>query len=648
MMKQLNKHIFFLAFLTLFLNCFAYSQSKINKQAIEKEFPNEPIVYNKFEVTMEFLLEENKPIIDFKEYKEYYYITDKKLTDNQLSVRFSSSFEKDIKTEAYTYSPNSNGQLKKIKIDKFHQAKSVSNGVFYDDNEEITYTYPGIKKGALATLAYQCKIKEPVFIPSVYFKIEKPIIDNKITIVVPDNFKVRFLIYGDSSGINRSIEKKKNKTIYTFEAFNSKKIEYEDEAPSIRYYVPHLIIIPQSYEVNKKTIPLLNSVEDLFRWYDENISGVNLKAGDELKRLTDSLTKNYSDSLDKVKSIYYWVQKNIEYVAFEEGMEGFIPREADQVLKKRYGDCKDKSSLLVQMLKLAGIPAYYTWIGTRDIPYSYYEIPTPICDNHMIASTKIKGEWIFLDGTSTYLKFRLPTSMIQGKEALIRIDKDKFVIQKVPVVNKMNNCRFDSIQFIIKEGNIFAKGNSSYSGFLKETFTREYKDARKNSKEEVVSSWLETGNNKFKLNASKINGLASNDSELQIKYEFELPNYVTSVEDELFINFNFDQFLKNDYLELGKRKNPKQNQYLYNINQTISYSISDNYELLKVPDNESYHTDHFGFEIKYEKNDKMITLLKNIYLNDLLITKETFPEYNSMIDKISKAYKAVVVLKKKK
>ncbi len=74
-------------------------------------------------------------------------------------------------------------------------------------------------------------------------------------------------------------------------------------------------------------------------------------------------------------------------------MRGLIPHPASYVCEKRYGDCKDMANLIVSMLHMAGVNnAYHTWIGTRDLPFKYTEFPTPIVDNHMIA-TYVTQKW---------------------------------------------------------------------------------------------------------------------------------------------------------------------------------------------------------------------------------------------------------------
>ena len=102
------------------------------------------------------------------------------------------------------------------------------------------------------------------------------------------------------------------------------------------------------------------------------VENVNVEpANKELVSLVAKITADKKTDLEKVKAIYYWTQKNIKYIAFEYALGGFIPRESNEVFRKKYGDCKDNSSMLYRMLEIAGVKGHLTWIGTRSIPYTY-------------------------------------------------------------------------------------------------------------------------------------------------------------------------------------------------------------------------------------------------------------------------------------
>src|SRR6185437_2977242 len=152
--------------------------------------------------------------------------------------------------------------------------------------------------------------------------------------------------------------------------------------------------------------------------------------------VVDSLTIGLKTNESKARSVYSWVQHNIKYVAFEDGMGGFVPREASLVCSRRFGDCKDMASILTAMLKKAGVPAYFTWIGTRDLPYNFDQVPLPMTSNHMICTINLDGKYVFLDGTDPTCVFGMPSAGIQDKQAMISVNEKEYKILKVPAVEK--------------------------------------------------------------------------------------------------------------------------------------------------------------------------------------------------------------------
>jgi hypothetical protein len=66
-----------------------------------------------------------------------------------------------------------------------------------------------------------------------------------------------------------------------------------------------------------------------------------------------------------MRAIAEFVQRDIRYVGIELGIGGFQPHSAADVFAHRYGDCKDKATLMSSMLKGVGVDSYYVIINTR-------------------------------------------------------------------------------------------------------------------------------------------------------------------------------------------------------------------------------------------------------------------------------------------
>src|SRR5690606_40206752 len=91
------------------------------------------------------------------------------------------------------------------------------------------------------------------------------------------------------------------------------------------------------------------------------------------------------------------------------------------------------------------LPRSHTRLGQRHIPYAYTKYPTPIVDNHMIATyISDDGTYHFLDATSSHTPFGMPSSMIQGKEALIGKGEGNYEVKVVPVIFRNVNVQRDS------------------------------------------------------------------------------------------------------------------------------------------------------------------------------------------------------------
>jgi transglutaminase-like putative cysteine protease len=110
--------------------------------------------------------------------------------------------------------------------------------------------------------------------------------------------------------------------------------------------------------------PGIQSWRDLGAWYLGLTSG-RREASPEIKQKVADLTASVPSMLGKMQALASFVQNDIRYVAIELGIGGHQPHAAAEVFSHRYGDCKDKVTLLSTMLKEIGIESYYVLINTE-------------------------------------------------------------------------------------------------------------------------------------------------------------------------------------------------------------------------------------------------------------------------------------------
>ncbi|MEZ4856077.1 MAG: DUF3857 domain-containing protein [Gelidibacter sp.] len=622
----------YLLILSFFMPLTLFSQDFSNEDYLYlKRFEHIKIGLNKqqFDITK-----------NVSEQAEYQNSNKLYFANESMSFDSFSSIE-DI--DAYTYIPSTD---KKIKVDYIETKRDFDNGVFYSDQESKTFTFPAVTKGAITNLSYNEIIKDPHFLGLFRFGTYVPTKNAQLSIEFPKNVTIGYIDF-NTKDINLKFKQASNKNTntYTWTATNTKGYQGEADSEAPLYYVPHIIVYIKNYQYKGKTYNVLNDTKDLYKWYASLVDQIDTKSLDKVYAIADNLTKSLTTQTEKAKAVFNWVQDNINYVAFEDGLGGFVPRGAASVCDKRYGDCKDMANLLYVMLNHVGIEAHRTWIGTRDRPYSYVDVPTPMVDNHMITTAIIDGKTIFMDATDSNVPFGMPSAFIQTKEALVGIDKDHYKLIKVPIQPADKNVT-NITSTITLDGNVMnVKEQRELSGYEKVDFIIDYtykKDTK--TDEEFLNNTLQLGNNKTNYTNFTKTHFDNQSTPLMLNYDLTIDSYAKTIGTKKYINLDIDRVLSKSKIDIDTKKYDKKIDHTYSKNYITTFEIPKGYKATYIPDDVSFDNPNYGFKITYTQKDNTIIQHKDIYVNTLRVKKDDFESWNDFIKNITKAYKKSIIL----
>ena len=335
-------------------------------------------------------------------------------------------------------------------------------------------------------------------------------------------------------------------------------------------------------------------------------------------------------------------------MAFEDGLEGFVPRPAGLVCSRRFGDCKDMASLLTALLQIAGLDGHFTWIGTRDIPYDHTDLPVPLCDNHMICTLRIGDRWIFLDGTDPNCIFGFPSAFIQGKQALVAISPTEFKALRVPVIRPDSSLVTDSTFLTWTGSGVQGRSSVYYNGYYgtdvcDHLLFRDTTDAR-----DYVKYRMGKGSNKFILNDYSIRYLDDERKLVNIRAGFDIPGYGKTEGQELYINLNLEKFFTGStIIDTARRKVPLAREYESVIDQFTVFDIPQGYELSYLPKDFAYSDSNMDFSIQYTQKTGQVICRQTLSGKTLLMASGDFPRYNGAVKQILNHYKEQLVFVKK-
>ncbi|MCB0429684.1 MAG: transglutaminase domain-containing protein [Flavobacteriales bacterium] len=537
------------------------------------------------------------------------------------------------------------GRNKKVTVFPYYGPYQTGE-YFYDDAKLCTFILDFPSKGSLLNCQFDKTYKDLKYLTSVYLPDFYPVVDKTLEFEIPDWLDIELREF-NFEGYN--IEKQqvrhedRKSTSYIYKVSNLPEMKDETGAPPLAKVYPHILVLSKRYTQHDQSHDLLANTKDLYKWYASLVAGVKNKP-DVLKTTVDILTSGKEKDLDKVEAIFYWVQDNIRYIAFENGIMGFRPENADEVFNNRYGDCKGMANLMKEMLVLAGFDARLTWIGTKDIPYNY-SIPSLAVDNHMICTLFLDGKRYFLDGTEEFIGVADYASRIQGRQVMIE-DGENFILDTVPEFDKTHNKVSYNASFSV-DSNAVLKGHieSQYRGEEKTVIRRSYAAMQNNDKEDALKEFLKGGDKNVQVNNVEATGLSDRSSDLIFHYDARINNHVTQVGNEYYITLdNRQEYGQARFTDKRINDYEFQNKVLIEGKQELHFPASWKIDFL--PDPVDIQTDRFAFKLQYRVEGQTIHYKKSISIDEALLRHEDFEAWNQAVDQVNKFYNSQIVLVK--
>lgn len=585
-------------------------------------------------------------VITYDDFSEKLYLDRRAKFGTESSISYSSfTTLKDIEASSFSFE---NGKYRKNKVEKFTE-RDVTEDNFYNDIKEVKFIFPKLSEGAISTLGYTKEIHNPRFLIASFFGARIPLVDKKLQITVHKDVEIDFFTFNmDEIPFDYTVKKKGKKMVHTWEAKGIPPFEDNLSSISFKEYIPHIVPIIKSYPGESERIRVLGEPQDLFNWYASMTNQINKEPlSPKLEALSKDLVKDATTELDKVRAVYYWTQQQIKYIDVEYGYGGFIPRDANQVYEQKYGDCKDNSSLMQAMLDAVGVKSYLTWVGTRTIPYTYEELPTPMVDNHMILTYKDEetGKYYFLDATGRYLELGLPSSFIQGKEVMIKLDDTQFELYTVPYVEYSKNKIKETNTMQIKENDLVGTTQLQLSGYEKTNVLSKLENRKGDKKIDLYRNRFSKGNNKYILSNLQEQSVFEYDKDLLATFDFEIQNYVQAIDNQLFINLNLnDQTKGYDFGRINERDISIKHQMSFEVESRLA--IPEGYTIASMPDSVSISNPFFDMNISYYTEEDTIVYIHNFNFKTNRILQQEQEKLKSEIKKSRSHLREMIVLQK--
>jgi hypothetical protein len=254
-------------------------------------------------------------------------------------------------------------------------------GNFFEDDKVRVAIAPGRDPGGVVAYEYEQRNHAYLTEKTWFFQSGLPRINQTFTLELPPGF-THGTVWAHSKEV-AAVDLEHQR--WRWEMKNTPAIDLD-----------HVMLRPAAFSLEGRmtvhyagpTIPAPTegTWKSIGEWY-QTLSKDRLVPTPEIAAKAKELVGDKTDFYDKTEVIGEFVQKQVRYFVIEMGIGGYQPHYAGDIFRNRYGDCKDKATLLTAMLSTVGIHGALVMVDHRR---GVVDPDAPsIVGDHMIAAIEI-------------------------------------------------------------------------------------------------------------------------------------------------------------------------------------------------------------------------------------------------------------------
>lgn len=181
----------------------------------------------------------------------------------------------------------------------------------------------------------------------------------------------------------------------------------------------------------------IRSWDQIAAWYSGMVQD-KYDSNEAMQANVMALVKGLTDREEILKRIFYFAQTRVRFPE-DVSLHGGLGHSATQVFAQKMGDCKDQATLLITLLRLAGVEAYPALLRGRDLGELAPDVPALEQFNHaLVAVPRGDGSYIWLDPTSSVCPYGYLPWNSQGCLALV-VRGDQGELIRTPMARPAEN-----------------------------------------------------------------------------------------------------------------------------------------------------------------------------------------------------------------
>jgi hypothetical protein len=337
----------------------------------------------------------------------------------------------------HAWSIDPSGHQYTVKDNQIREEGGEEGGMLYVDDRAKIVTPPGADPGGV--VAYESESLLPAYMTESSWRFQRsiPVHRSIFEVDLPNGWKQRALWHNHDAVQPQEIAPGH----WRWELMDISEVDTADMplAPAEVAIAGRMVVHYAANDIAEGEQLWTN----IGKWYD-GLSAPQTATTNEIAAKAQELAAKESDFTARIEKIAEFLQREIRYVGIEIGIGGYQPHAAEVVFHDRYGDCKDKATLLIAALRAIGVHATYVLVDTRR---GFVDARVPSIDgNHAIAAIELPSgysdarlkaivkthngqRFLIFDPTNQYVPIGLLPTYLQGSYGTLVNGTESQVIQ---------------------------------------------------------------------------------------------------------------------------------------------------------------------------------------------------------------------------
>jgi len=508
-------------------------------------------------------------------------------------------------------------------------------------------------------IGYEYEVEEqPFFLQDIWrFQVTDPVRESHFSLQLPVGwvFKASWLSHPEVKPDEGS------GNVLQWAVRDVKEIRHEPDMPPWEGLASQMIVsfFPAGGTSRKNEFA---NWQGMGSWYHSLINR-QTDASEPIRQEVNVLTASKTSRLQKMQAIAGFVQHDIRYVAIELGIGGWQPHAAPDIFSHRYGDCKDKATLMHTMLREIGVDSYHVIINTqrgsvtRDTPANpgfdhailAIKLPDDVKDPSLIAVMQHPrlGRLLFFDPTNDMTPFGQIRGHLQANYGLLVTPDGGELVELPQQPSAMN-----SIQRV---GKLTLDANGMLKGDVQEMRLGDQASSERWRLHAVtktadrikpIESLLAGSLSSFQITRASLINLDHTDQPFGFNYSFESDNYAKSAGNLLLVRPRVLGSKSWSVLETKEpRKFPLEFEGPSRDTDSFDIALPPGYEVDELPPPMDVDYSFGSYHSKTEASGQMLHYTRALEIKELSVPVSKMDELKKFYRMIAADERNTAVLK---